>query len=392
MLSEFRKSKSTKRFELREQQKIELIEIRSTRTGSDRVAAISIVKMQHAAALSEFSETTRSARSALYKSLDATAPGATFRIFLVQQAQAGDEAALNLVRQYGANEATSVSRQSEASRLNIVASLSGFDDKLVSRLSIKHRVESNGTVIFDFGEGRIVTDSAIAKQILLNAAAANDAVAIETSLRFAVSRFGNPLTLTGTAEFQRLAVETAAHNGSFIKFSDPALEQYRINLSEKNFTSPTLKEKQHVEHTQKYRDQRKPSSHTRDSLYRLPEFDLDSKPASHEMLLQGDVPGGLAQLDRSELQRRRFGVRRPAPTEHGIGKISIGSKPHSYRRATPVIATEQERGADEQQESIRFERTHVQRVASPASEVKNPVPQNVQLGTVATQKNSKAER
>lgn len=392
VLSEFRKSNSAKRLDLRALQKIELAEIRSTISGIERVTAISIAKMRHAVALAEFAETTRNERSAIYKSLEASAPGSTFRGYLTQQAQAGDEAALALVRRYGESEATSVSRKSEVAKFSTVASLSGFQDKLVSRLKIKHHVESNGTVVFDLGGGRIITDSAITKQIQLNSAAANDAVAIETSLRFAASRFGNPLTLTGSTEFQRLAVETAVRNGLFVKFSDSALEQYRINLSEKNFTSPTLKEKQHVEHTQKYRDQRKPSPHTRDRLHRLPEFNLDSEPASHEMLLQGDVPSGLAQFGGAKLQGRRFGVRRPAPTEHGTGKISIGSKPHSYRRATPVIATKQERGADEQQESIRFERTHVQRVASPASEVKNPAPQNVQVGLVAVPKISKVER
>lgn len=391
VLSEFRKSNSAKRLDLRGLQKIELAEIRSTISGIERVTAISIAKMRHAVALAEFAEATRNERSAIYKNFETTAPRSTFRAYLTQQAQAGDEEALALVRQYGVDEATSISCQSEATRFKIVASLSGFEGRPMSRLKIKHQVESNGTVIFDLGNGRIITDSAIAKQIQLNSAAANDAVAIETSLRFAASRFGNPLTLTGTAEFQRLAVETAVRNGLFINFSDPALEQHRINLSEKNFTSHT-KEQQHVEHTKQYSDQRKPTPHRRDRLYCLPELNLDSESARHQMLLQSDVPSGLEQLGGAVIQRRRSRVRQPGLTGRIADKISIRLKPHSYTGVTQMIVAQQEKKMDEQQEIIRSDSTHVQHVASTTKEVKNPVPQNVQVGLVAAKKISKAER
>lgn len=391
-LFEFRKSNSTKRLEIRELQKIELAEIRSTLTGSERMPAISIARMRHVVALAEFAETTRNERSAIYKNFEATAPGSTFRAYLTQQAQAGDEEALALVRQYGVDEATSISCQSEATRFKIVASLSGFEDRPMSRLKIKHQVESNGTVIFDLGNGRIVTDSAIAKQIQLNSAAANDAVAIETSLRFAASRFGNPLTLTGTAEFQRLAVETVVRNGLFIKFSDPVLEQYHKEFSASIFNSPTLKEKQHVEHTKQYSDQRKPTPYRRDRLHCLPELNLDSESARRQMLLQSDVPSGLEQLGGAVIQRRRSRVRQPGLTGRIADKISIRLKPHSYTGVTQMIVAQQEKKMDEQQEIIRSDSTHVQHVASTTKEVKNPVPQNVQVGLVAAKKISKAER
>lgn len=76
------------------------------------------------------------------------------------------------------DEATGVSIQSETIKFKIVGSISGMDNMPVLRASIKHRVEHNETIIFDLGRGRIVIDSAISKQIQLNAAAALDVESI----------------------------------------------------------------------------------------------------------------------------------------------------------------------------------------------------------------------
>ena len=47
----------------------------------------------------------------------------------------------------------------------------------------------------------------------------------------ATTKFGNTLTLSGSPEFQRLAVETAALKNPSIRFADPALEAYRAKFS-----------------------------------------------------------------------------------------------------------------------------------------------------------------
>lgn len=232
------------RRDLREQQRRELIRIRATSAGHARVAAISIKRMEHSVASTQLATDTRTERSALYKELAAAAPGATFRSYLQKQAQSGDDAALELARRYGMDEATEVSIQSEAIKLKIVGAIFGTEDKPLLRASIKHCVEYNGTIIFDLGRGCIVTDSSISKQIQLNAAAAVDVESIETSLRFAVSKFGKSLTLSGSPAFQRLAVETAVLSGLNVEFTDPGLEEYR-----KNFKAITFhKEIRNVNH------------------------------------------------------------------------------------------------------------------------------------------------
>lgn len=310
-LKEFRIGVTERRLEIRKLHKIELVKLRSTITGSLPKATIAIAKMQHAANLTEFSELVRYERTTLYKLLAENSPGANFNNYLVKQAQSGNEAALSLLRKYGEIEATNVSRQSEVERLKIVAAISGFDYMAFRQTKILYRVEPTGTVIFDLGGGRIVTDSAISKQIQLNDIAAHDPVAIETSLRFAVSKFGNTLVLTGPPDFQRLAVEIAVKSGLFVKFDDPALEQYSKDFALKIFNSNIAREKSNVRSAEKNTNQGNSSPVRRDSLYQLPERKLDSESMCDQMLLHGNAQINLGEHEGERLQGQRSGLRQP---------------------------------------------------------------------------------
>ena len=225
---------------LRVQHKSELAQIRATTPRPDQFAAISIAKMNHTVALAALNDIFAKERKSLRDELVKTAPGNTFRDFLVIQAAKGDDIALGLARRYGWEEATDVLRQREADQLKIVAAVQGQEDRPAPRLQITHQVERNGTVIYDFGNGRKVIDSAISKQVQLNAAAAHSPQAIATALRFATTKFGNTLSLTGTIEFQRLAVETAVSQRLGIKFADPELEAYRAQLDAQQRTAARL--------------------------------------------------------------------------------------------------------------------------------------------------------
>lgn len=225
---------------LRVQHKSELAQIRATTPGPDQLAAISIAKMNHTVALAALKDIFAKERKSLRDELAKTAPGNTFRDFLVIQAAKGDDIALGLARRYGREEATDVLRQREADQLKIVAAVQGQEDRPAPRLQITHQVERNGTVIYDFGNGRKVIDSAISKQVQLNAAAAHSSEAIATALRFATTKFGNTLSLTGTTEFQRLAVETAVSQRLGVKFADPELEAYRAQLDAQQRTEARL--------------------------------------------------------------------------------------------------------------------------------------------------------
>ena len=229
-INEQRDSHKQVRKNLKVAQQAELTKIRASTKGQDKVVAISVAKMQHATAQAALSDQIAHERQALRRQLAAKGPGNTFRDYLVIEAGKGDNAALTLARKYGVDESTEVLRKRESDKLKIVAAAGGQEHRPAPRLNFTHHVDRTGSIVFDLGHGRKLVDSAIAKQVQLNNVAANDPDSIATALRFAASRFGNTLTLTGSEAFKKLAVETAVSKGLFVKFADPALDAYREKL------------------------------------------------------------------------------------------------------------------------------------------------------------------
>ena len=339
-LTEFREAKSIERQKLVNLQKLDLAKIRSTTNSFTRTTAISIAKMEHAVALTQFSENIRADRSALYKKLNDASPGTTFRDFLQQQAQAGDDAALALAQQFGMDDATSVFIKSEADKFKVVATIAGKDNKPATRIPIKHRVERNGTVIYDLGLGRTIIDSHISKQIQLNSAAAIDPEAIETSLRFAVAKFGNTLALYGTPEFQRLAVETAVSKGLFIKFIDPKLEQYRQEFTTKTFK----KEQQNVRSITTNSVRQNSSANSRNRVHLMPERNLEAVQKEPSFLLlpknvSNDLGKPYSRI-KDDRQLRRVGperVERVADNNTHVADTRVGSSARATAREVIIV-------------------------------------------------------
>lgn len=339
-INELREIHKTIRKDIRTQQEAVIVRIRAETKGQERFAAVSIAKMEHAVALTALAESFTHARQALRDLLAKQKPGNTFRDYLVQEAAKGDDEALELAQRYGANEATDVLCKREADQLKTVAAITGYEYRFALRINYSFYVGRNGTVVYDFGQGITITDSSIAKQVQLNAAAANDPEAIAIALRFATSKFGNTLTLTGSTEFQRLAVETAVSKGLFIKFADPTLEQYRKDISAKTFNSLTKKEKQHAERPQKFTDQRKPPALRRDRLHHLSELNLVSESSGHQVLLQSDVPDSLGKRDGHRTQRQYSGLQRAEHDRSRAGRIGTNQRSStSAGIATSRIAT-----------------------------------------------------
>lgn len=320
-LNELRTMHATARSELRSRQRGELAEIRTTSSGQERAVAISVAKLKHAVDLTELAAAHAAERQQTRQQFSENCnPGATFRDYLVREAGKGNDAALALARQYGASEATAISKEREAQRLNVVAAAAGLLDRPTPRLSFTHQVGRNGTVIFDLGRGRKVIDSAISRQVQLNGAAAVDPAAVEASLRFAMAKFGSKLTLTGPEAFQMLAVETAVQKGLHITFLDPALDSYRQKLQAERRTpqfvqtAPT-RERTH-ERAQPHRriqpPRQIPPAHRRDRLYYLSERDLVLDTSRNVLPLWKDVSGGVEQSQQKKpnhrMQRKAAGT------------------------------------------------------------------------------------
>jgi len=253
---------------LRKSQRKELALIKSSSKGTDRFAAVSVAKMAHVVATASLIDSQREERAKLYKSLSIESPGTTFREFVVKQAEAGSDEALILARKYAAEKSTKTLFEREESTLLIVAKVSGSQYSATPRLPIKHHVTWLGSVVYDLGQGHQIIDKISPNQIQLNNLAANDPTSIETSLRFAAAKFGGTLTLNGPRDFQLLAVQTAVSKGLGVKFTDSALEKYRMALIEQQ------NKEQHNARTVRNENRIIPPAHRRDSLRQLSELNV----------------------------------------------------------------------------------------------------------------------
>ena len=215
---------------LRGEQRQELAQLRASIAGADKFAAISLLKMQHAVQMTELATRFKHERTALYQELAEKAPGSTFRDYLIRESRKGDDVALGFVQAHASTHATDLSRKQEAKKLKIIAAIRGEEYLVVRRLQFSHHIEPSGSVVYHLGDDRQITDSALSRRVELNAPAAHDPEAIATALRFAASKFGPELTLTGPEDFQRRAVEIAVKERLGVKFTNPALKAYQDHL------------------------------------------------------------------------------------------------------------------------------------------------------------------
>lgn len=392
-INELREAHKAIRKQVSAQQKADIAKIYADTSGQGKTADVSIAKMQYVVVLAALKDQFAHERQALRKKLAGADPGKTFRDYLVIEAAKGDNISLGFAREYGVSGSTDVLAKREADQLVIVAAISGREYRPAQRMNFSHRIERNGTVVYDFGQGRIVTDSAVSKQVQLNHAAAADPQAIATALSFAATKFGNILTLTGEPEFQRLAVETAVRNGLNINFKDPTLQKYKQEFAA-SISYPTRVHHPTYQQIQKglqnvINRSPKPPAHIlargagslgrpadnlirleelptssqaedRGSLHELPVGSLDSKIKISGVLLPGAVPGHVGDQQTGE----HSSVRHPGASEVG----SAGSG-RSTGAAGQDVSTGSGRGEQTQRDdagrAVRRERPV--RLGEPAS-------------------------
>lgn len=118
----------------------------------------------------------------------------------------------------------------------------------------------------------------------------NSETAIAAALAVAKQKFGTTLTLTGSSEFQRHAVEVAVKNNLGIKFADPSLETYRQSLMEKQNA---------LSHTNQLAGQA-PPPHLRNGLHYLSSRDLVLNLGGDELPLQQNVQTDVVKAGESQ--------------------------------------------------------------------------------------------
>jgi hypothetical protein len=319
---------------LRIAQFAELKVIRGSCNGEALQAAIYVAKMKHAASMTLLSERYAVERQVLYVNFNIQGPGYTYKEYLVKEAGKGDTVATGLIRKLSFDQTTEVTRERERNKLKITATFSGYDYRATPLMQFSYRVAHNGTIVYDFGRGRIISDSAISRKIQLNTIAANDPMAIETALRYAMLKFGNRLVLTGPAEFQRLAVEIAVNKGLKITFDDPALEEYRHKLISQrkqpnNFITMEIK---NASNHPIERSRQIPPAQIRNHLHDLSLGDLVLDTERVVMSLRQDVPHRLEQHET----RIDNSVQRTTRRTQGAEQSKPGSDTDNQQSIIPV--------------------------------------------------------
>jgi len=86
----------------------------------------------------------------------------------------------------------------------------------------------NGDVTYRLDGRDAFTDHG--RQLMFSKGSEQERDAVAAGLMLARQKFGPELTVTGSVEFKKLAVETAVARGMDVRFADQSLEAYRREL------------------------------------------------------------------------------------------------------------------------------------------------------------------
>jgi len=163
------------------------------------------------------------------KSLYQKSAATQYREFLAEQAQKGDELALAELRRqspapHQAEDGTPEIRSGDSD------SLAATDDAAAPLLKrdLRYSVSGNGNVTYHDEYGIALFQDCWRAVRLYQ----DDAKTIETGLRLAQQKFGSKLSLNGSDEFKRRAVEVAVYSGMRVKFNDEKLNEYAFEYAD----------------------------------------------------------------------------------------------------------------------------------------------------------------
>ncbi len=162
---------------------------------------------------------------------------AGYRAWVGDQAEKGDAAALSQLKgwQYDEQRKRKAAEKAEdeaAARAALQSEARGYYDPepptpFTDGITWKAD-RKTGDVLYQLNGKDALKDTGRQVAVL----AQQDEQTIAAGLLLAAQKFGSNLTLTGSPEFQKLAIETAVKNGLLVTFADPANEKYRQALVE----------------------------------------------------------------------------------------------------------------------------------------------------------------
>jgi hypothetical protein len=185
---------------------------------AQRKAALSIARMERMTAATNLKAAFRAER------IPFRLPVADeYRHFLQERAQAGDAAALAELRRR--TQAEPMRHDEAVGHIHAAGSTAQRQEPntlFYRGRQVRHRVYQNGDVVYSLAGRPALQDKGDSIMLLRT-----DRVAIEAALRLGQEKFGNSLSLSGSAEFQERAARIAAEIGLEVRFDNKQAEQIR---------------------------------------------------------------------------------------------------------------------------------------------------------------------
>lgn len=195
---------------------------------------------------------------ALHKAERMAEKAATYRAFVGDEAEKGDAAALMQLKgwQYDDQRKRKAAEKAEeeaAERAALQSESKGYYDPepptpFTDGITWKAD-RKTGDVLYQLNGKDALKDTGRQVAVL----AQQDEQTIAAGLLLASQKFGSNLTLTGSPEFQKLAIETAVKHGLLVTFKDPVNEKYRQALIEQKAKAARQVEAPQVKHQQQDR-------------------------------------------------------------------------------------------------------------------------------------------
>lgn len=183
-----------------------------------RRAKLSIARMQRIDAETKLRQHIADERAA-HREQHPKRHAELYQKYLVGKAELGNEQALAELRR------KNVEATPDGDRIQPPADEQNAMRNRVLR-ELDYRIHRNGDVTYSMKGKAALADTGHVVKVLQ----ANDRDVIETGLRLAQAKFGDKLSINGSAEFRQQAVELAVEKNLRVSFTDPALEAYKQRL------------------------------------------------------------------------------------------------------------------------------------------------------------------
>lgn len=190
-------------------------------TGPDKQAALSLIAMDRAVREKELREAAIAERRLIREECFV----GHYRQYLMNRAADGDEAALAALRGLREDKALTPGQLASLRKGN----KGEPTDCIVARshqLNVTHHVHSNGDVTYRVNNKEALRDEGQVVRVYNQ----TDSESLELGLRLAQRKFAGELTLTGSDDFKKLAVETAVEKNIRVTFVDPKWQGYYEQL------------------------------------------------------------------------------------------------------------------------------------------------------------------